>query len=320
MRKNIQDKELWRQKYIDKNTKVLVAVSGWPDSMYLLYVLKNFFTEQGYPSDHLHVISGDHRTRTETQEEMHTVQKYSHPHPWQCIQYQGEKTTEDAFRQRRHQEFVDYAKKESIWLLFLGHHLDDRIETTILSLQQWCGYSGFRGIKRYDKHFLDPTLFIVRPLLSHTKEQIYKECKTYHIPYHIDPSNDDIHTSQRNKVRKYIHLLSEENNFKKSWQKIYEHLDAEVEEKSNNGNNLMLWSYHYLPSYESNTWILHIPPLWRNDDILYLLYHKHGKTIRPRAQTLTRLAEQLRQSNASISYQWLSIQTRKYISIVKVIS
>lgn len=314
-----KSKESRRHTYINKDSKILVAVSGWPDSMYLLSLLKDFFKQQKYPSKNLHIISCDHGTRPEIKKEMTTVKNFSSPHPRKSIQYQGKKTTEDALRQRRHQEFIHYAKKENIWLLFLGHHLDDRIETTILSLQQWCGYKGFCGMKRYEKHFLDETISIVRPLLSsYSKEEILKECEKKHIPYHIDPSNNDIYTSQRNSIRKYISILSNDTKFKKSWQKVYNHIDKKEEKISKTSNAYMLLWHHYRPSYEEDTRILDIDPMSRNDELLYLLYQKHHITIRPRGKTLSRLAEQLQNINASITYQWISIQTKKYISIIKI--
>ncbi len=315
--KQIKIREVW-QKPITKDTKILVWVSWWPDSMYLLWTLKNFFRENAYSPENIHIISCDHQTRLWIAEEMTTVKWYSNTHIRQCIQYFGGKTTEDALRQRRHREFIKYAHKENIWLIYLGHHLDDRIETTLLHMQQGCGKKWFMWMSVKEKHFLDPSITIVRPLLWQTKDEILKECQKHMIPYHIDPTNKDIQTSTRNGIRQYIQILSGNNKFKESRKRIYNHYESKNNEQHIE-TNYRLWWYHYHPSYnEAQTRILTIDPKERSAGLLYMIYEQHNKSIRPRTTTLVRLAEQLQHNNASISYKGIAIQSKKYISIIKI--
>lgn len=315
---NITNKELWREKNITKETKVLVAVSWGPDSMYLLWMMKDFFQRKWYPHDHLHIVSCDHQTRSDIDQEMKTVREYSKPYKRQCIQYYWTKTTENTLRQWRHWELVNYAKKEHIWLIHLGHHLNDRIETTLMHIQQGCGWDGFRGMSIEENHFLDQNIRIVRPLLYMTKSNIIQKCQENNIPYHIDPSNNDANTSQRNGLRQKLTDLSKDNNREKSRKKIYKQYDKERVRGNISTKIDTLWWCYYNQSHEWDTWILQVEPEWRTEELLYQVYQRHGKSIRPRWNTLSRLSEQLHHSNASIDYQWISIQSKKYISIIKV--
>ena len=275
--------------------------------MYLLHELKRFWKEKKYEPEHLHVITCDHCTRPETKEEIKIVTEFSYPHNCTVVSYIGEKKSEETLRERRHNEFIHLCKQEWSSMLFLGHHFDDRVETSILNMIRGCGIEGMQWMKIKHTHYKDKTIIIVRPLLFIDKVKIMQKCEENNIKYCTDPTNINISISKRNKIRSELDKIPESKNIKKSFSLLYEFLD-----KKNNE-----WWKGKGKISELEIGILYKIKAWeRTSSKLYDLYISYNIVINPRSTTLDNLARQLTKNGSKIWYQWITIRAYWYGSVI----
>ena len=188
---------------LPKNTKILIAFSGGPDSTFLLHLLKNFYATQGWSETHLILAHFNHWQRKESDKELQTILKrYSNHH----IYYNPEKPkkwlTEAKLRALRISFFEEVLQTEKITYLATWHNLDDRIETTLLNLIRGSSLRGLINMTFSDKIKKNTTL--LRPLLSLKKSTIQSLCDTNAIPYFLDATNDDPFYTMRNNLRNRI--------------------------------------------------------------------------------------------------------------------
>ena len=223
-------KELLQSLNID--SKVIVACSGGPDSMFLLHVLK----EYGLDIVCAHV---NHNLREESKEEYEYVESYCKDNN---IIFEGTElhdlpkvNTELKAREKRYEFFKILIDKYNAKYLFTAHHGDDLIETILLRIVRGStlnGYAGFNIIT--DKKDYK----IVRTLVYMTKAEIMKHLDQLNIKYYMDSTNlDDIHV--RNRYRKNVlPILKEEDKnvhlkflkYHKIAQSYYDYINERVYE------------------------------------------------------------------------------------------
>jgi tRNA(Ile)-lysidine synthase len=115
------------------------------------------------------------------------------------------KTTEKALRERRYQCFTSsFMKGKKEEFLMLGHHLEDRIESTFLNTIRGAGLKGFLNMQTLQSHPLVPNMQVGRPLLRITKPHLIAFCKQFNILFFEDATNTDMMISQRNLIRHEI--------------------------------------------------------------------------------------------------------------------
>ena len=150
------------------------------------------------------------------------------------------KSSEVELRNRRYMEFNTYAKRLHIdWFIF-GHNLTDRIESTFLNLLRGANLNGFLAMQEQENHHLLSETKVLRPILGFTKDEVTNICKKNKIPFVTDPTNNDVTTSQRNKLRNTIlpqlyglahKQTTTTNSFIESMKNIYEQLENTIQEK-----------------------------------------------------------------------------------------
>ena len=189
---------------ISQDDYVIVACSGGPDSMLLLYVLNSL----NYKCVCAHV---NHNLREESQEEYEYVEKYCKDNN---IIFEGielhdlpKVNTELKAREKRYEFFKKLVDKYKAKYVFTAHHGDDLIETILLRIVRGStlnGYAGFNKITHKDGYD------IIRPLVYMTKDEIESYLNEKNIKYYIDATNmSDEHL--RNRYRKYVlPILKEE--------------------------------------------------------------------------------------------------------------
>ncbi|NCQ81567.1 hypothetical protein GW750_01930 [bacterium] len=109
--------------------------------MRLLYTIVCFFQQKNRKTDHIHVLHCHHNIRKASDQEQQLVKQACELYKtnYLCIKKERkekEKKTERDLRKRRHEAFVSYMQQKNISDLFLGHNLDDRIETTFLNISR----------------------------------------------------------------------------------------------------------------------------------------------------------------------------------------
>jgi tRNA(Ile)-lysidine synthetase-like protein len=186
--------------------KIVVAVSGGPDSLCLLYVLQELEPQHG---GHLHVAHLDHGFRGEVSaaEAAHvaglardlgipaTVEAVDVP---TLIRREG-LSTEDAARRARYRFLNGVAEKIGASVIALGHTADDQVETVLMHLIRGTGLSGLRGMRPAaplppwvaEQPVCSCRLRLVRPLLRLTREQTEAYCDARGLAPTKDLMNED---------------------------------------------------------------------------------------------------------------------------------
>lgn len=199
-----------------KEIKVLVAVSGGPDSMALL---GKMLRKRKYFPIVCHI---NYNFREESVKETELVEifckQYNIPFFFLNVddevleKYKKINNKQAMARKIRYDFFLKIAEQEKINDIFIAHHKDDFIETAIMQEEKSSDYL-FYGIKEKSNY---KSLIIHRPLLKYWKDELIDYCTKYNIPFLIDKSNFDP-KYERNKIR--INLL---NTPLKTKNKIYD--------------------------------------------------------------------------------------------------
>lgn len=183
----MQNVNEYLNKILSKNDTIVVACSGGPDSMFLLYTLICLKKDYNLSIICAHV---NHNVRKESDAEAIFVQNYCKDHD---VVFEYKKITEpieDNFhngsRTIRYEFFYDLVRKYDAKYLMTAHHGDDLVETILMRLTRGTtliGYSGFNKMIRKEN------FIIVRPLVYLTKKQIEDYDIENDIPFVTDLSN-----------------------------------------------------------------------------------------------------------------------------------
>lgn len=152
----------------------------------------------------------------------------------------------------RYEFFYETALKYKAKYILTAHHKDDLAETVLLRLIQGSNLYGYGGISRITKY---KDVYLYRPLLNYSREEITKYCKNHNVFYFDDESNAENHY-MRNRIRHQIlPLLKEENpnilntisNFSNICKEAFTHIRNEtIKYLDDNSNQINLESFKSL--------------------------------------------------------------------------
>ena len=226
-------------------TKFLVAVSGWPDSMLTSILIYKYFLENKFNLDNLFFIHCNHKTRVETDDEEKFIRSFFDGLNLEICHYTWSDKWENALREWRYSEFNKIIQKNKIDFLVTGHNLTDRIESTFMNLCRGAWLNWFLSMKFIDTNNLVDWAKILRPLLSFTKKSIEKFCDNLTIPYVIDHTNFDQDTSFRNKIRLSIlpQLAEISNKNSETSCSFFESMNQIYDDIESNKDKLDIWNF-----------------------------------------------------------------------------
>jgi len=194
---------------IDKNAKLVVGVSGGPDSTALLYLLNSLKKEFKLA---LHIAHLDHMLRKSSHRDREYVEdlarKLKLPLSASSINVKklaDRGSTEEIARNARLDFLFKVAKQVKATKIALGHTLDDQAETVLMRILRGTGLYGLSGImpKRDFGAF-----HIIRPLIEVRRKEVEAYLKRKRINPRRDVSNrEEIYF--RNKIRKRLLPLLE---------------------------------------------------------------------------------------------------------------
>lgn len=196
-------------KIVSNGDKIVVAVSGGPDSMFLLDALLKVRKSKTFDVVVAHV---NHNVRKESYEEAKKVEEYCKNNnivfEYMIIEKYGNDNFHDYARNIRYKFFSDIVNKYQAKYLFTAHHGDDLMETVLMRIVRGSSLSGYAG---FNRETIMDNYTIVRPLITLTKDEIEIYMNDNNLWYAVDKSNaKDVYT--RNRYRKYIlPKLKEEN-------------------------------------------------------------------------------------------------------------
>ncbi len=177
----------------------MVALSGGPDSIFVLKVLKALQAEFNFE---IHAYHLNHQLRQTADRDENFVKGLCADNDiilhleTANIDRLAKKSglgTEEAGRVKRYADLKGIAEEIGTTTVITGHHLDDDIETVLMNFERAAGLNGLAGIKVREGIFF-------RPLLNIGKDEILKYLDEHEIPYCIDETNfiDDV---SRNDMR-----------------------------------------------------------------------------------------------------------------------
>lgn len=199
--------------------KVVVGVSGGPDSLCLLHLLNRLKGELeiGLQVAHLnHGIRGEEAEADavfieEVAQEWGlpiTVERRDVP------AYAAEKrlALEEAARQVRYAFLAQVAHQVGARSVAVGHNADDQVETILMHWLRGAGLAGLRGMRPLQGWpWPGEELRLVRPLLELPRADIEAYCREEGLEPRFDRSNLDT-TYHRNRIRHHLLPLLEEYN------------------------------------------------------------------------------------------------------------
>lgn len=204
-----------RKKLLHQGDRVLVGVSGGPDSTALLYYLHQISSELDLSIRVAHV---DHMFRGEESYEDYlyvqdVCKRLKIPFNGQRINVPEHidrtgKNSQQASRDCRYNFYQELMDEYKMNKLALAHHMDDQAESVLMNLVR--GGAGMaRGGMPAERPFAGGK--IIRPFLAVTREEVMEFCSRMNLTPRTDSSNQkDVYT--RNRFRKYIlPLLKKEN-------------------------------------------------------------------------------------------------------------
>lgn len=177
--------------------KLLLAVSGGPDSMALLH----FFHQEGCQIVVAHVNFGLRGKESDRDE--HFVKTYCKENKIECVCLNAKQKIKESkhniqenARRIRYEFFEEIRRKYQLDCILTAHHANDNAETVIFNLLRGSGLQGLQGIAPYRGN-------IIRPFLLLTKNEILHYTEINKIPSITDSSNLKS-TYTRNRIRKNI--------------------------------------------------------------------------------------------------------------------
>ena len=186
--------------YFKDHSRVVLALSGGLDSMFLFHLLSNYQKELGIELFLAHV---NHKQRPESDDEEIELRKLAEQVgvPIYVAHFTGDFSEANA-RQFRYDFFREVMEKTSSTALVTAHHADDQAETILMRLIRGVRLQHLSAIKErqtFDKGEL------IRPLLSFYKKDFTE------VEHFEDRTNKENHYF-RNRVRNiYLPQLEKEN-------------------------------------------------------------------------------------------------------------
>jgi len=188
---------------IENGDRLVVGVSGGPDSICLLHVLNELKNELNFK---IYVAHINHMIREEADSETEYVKEFCKNLGIECyikridvvkIANNLKRGTEETGRQIRYEFFNEILEKTNSNKIATAHNNNDKVETILMNILRGSGTSGLKGIEAIrDEKF-------IRPLIETSREEIEEYCETNKLNPKTDKSNNEnIYT--RNKVRNVV--------------------------------------------------------------------------------------------------------------------
>ena len=185
---------------IQKKDKIVVGVSGGPDSITLLECLYKYKEKLQIEIIVAHI---NHLIREDSTEDEQYVENVCKNKNIKCyikrenileLAKNKKMGTEEAGRKVRYEFFDEVLKKEKANKIAIAHNMNDNAETILLNLLRGTGLNGLEGIQpmEYNKY--------IRPLINISRQEIEEYVEKNKLNPKIDYTNKE-NIYKRNKIR-----------------------------------------------------------------------------------------------------------------------
>jgi len=204
-----------RYDLLPHHARVVVAVSGGPDSVCLLHLLHRHVAPRR--NLELHVAHLDHQLRDDSQHDAQFVAALAAAWELPCtlgttdvaaLARETHTGLEAAGRAARYPFLIRTAYEWGAHAIAVGHTADDQAETVIQRVLRGAGVGGLAAM-RPKRPALDPLprdrppLHIIRPLLNTSRADVEVYCAAYGLQPRRDPTNET-GPFLRNRIRDHI--------------------------------------------------------------------------------------------------------------------
>ncbi|HSC24730.1 MAG TPA: tRNA lysidine(34) synthetase TilS [Candidatus Babeliales bacterium] len=181
------------------DTKIIVGLSGGPDSVFLLYFLVSLRNKYSLTFIAAHL---NHEWRPESDQEQELCRNLAHKlaipfitkkRSEFSIPFKQNGSQEEYGRKLRRYFFEKVANEYNANTIALAHHAQDQEETFFIRLIRGSSLSGLTGIKAKNGMY-------IRPLLEINKSEIVNWLHNNDIIYAMDTSNESL-SYLRNRIR-----------------------------------------------------------------------------------------------------------------------
>ena len=189
---------------IEDGDKIILAVSGGPDSISMLDIL--YKIQQNEKINFKIVVAHvNHMIREEAMEDAMYVKNFCKKRNIEFylksidvkkIANNNKIGTEEAGRKERYKFFDELAKKINANKIAIAHNRNDNVETVFMHILRGTGINGLKGIEPKRGMY-------IRPLIECERKEIEEYCEENNLEPRIDKTNfENIYT--RNKIRNVV--------------------------------------------------------------------------------------------------------------------
>ena len=200
-------KTIKKYNLIENGDKIVLGVSGGPDSICMLNILNDIRNDKKLHMEFDIIVAHvNHLIREEAKEDEIFVENfckkinvpfYSKSIDIQKIANNNKMGTEEAGRDARYSFFDEVLGVTNSNKVAIAHNKNDKVETMIMNLLRGSGIVGLKGIEPVKNNKY------IRPLIECERFEIEQYCKCNKIDARIDRTNfENIYT--RNKIRNVV--------------------------------------------------------------------------------------------------------------------
>lgn len=189
---------------INPGDKIILGVSGGPDSIAMLDILRQLESKLDFE---IYVVHINHSIRgKDADEDEEYVKNYCKKYNIKCFSKKidvpaiakNEKIgTEEAGRKVRYEYFDEILKETNSNKIAIAHNKNDKVETIIMHLLRGSGVSGLKGIETIRENKF------IKPLIECDRKEIEKYCEENNLQPRIDKTNFE-NDCTRNKIRNIV--------------------------------------------------------------------------------------------------------------------
>ena len=216
------------------NDTIVIGLSGGPDSMCLLDIIKSLNKNIKIVCAHI-----NHNIRKESFEEQKFIEDYCQKNELIFETTTFDKKSEEQdyneleLREKRYNYFETIIKKYNAKYLFTAHHGDDLVETILMRISRGSNLKGYTGFQVETKK---KNYKVIKPLIFLTKEDINTYNEERNIPYVLDKTNDEDNYTRNRYRHNVLPFLKGENQnihlkylkFSRELLTYYEYVDKVV--------------------------------------------------------------------------------------------
>ena len=191
---------------IENGDKIVLAVSGGPDSICMLDILNDIKNDETIDINFEIVVAHvNHMIRKEAEEDEKYVKKYceekqiefySKSIDVQKMANNNKIGVEEAGRNARYDFFDEILERTNAQKIAIAHNKNDKVETVLMHIIRGSGINGLKGIEPERGKY-------IRPIIECERNEIEEYCTQKNLQPRIDKTNFE-NEYTRNKVRNLL--------------------------------------------------------------------------------------------------------------------